>query len=199
MELLSKYPTGDEFLVTYNPDMQIEYTKPQNLERCYMGTAPVLGVVGRAYGEDVALSWLSIQINNLSEYAGSKDKMDKEKTYLCAAHLKNEFGYMKVTEFMVFFTQMKAGKYGRFYGAVDPIMIAEAMGKFALDRLDTIARYEADAKRKRQAEEDAAHQAEVDAFKAELKARGMTLQEWIAQNCPDLESFELIKIASNAV
>ena len=46
---------------------------------------------------------------------------------------------MKLPELMLFFQQFKAGKYGRFYGSVDPMVITTALQEFLRFRAERLA------------------------------------------------------------
>lgn len=92
--------------------------------------APSLVRVARTYGKNVAESWLEIQIFDLGEYAGVKEKPENTQIEQCARTIISQYGYLKVTELMVFFVRFKAGIYGRFYGAVDVLAITTALNDF---------------------------------------------------------------------
>lgn len=48
---------------------------------------------------------------------------------------------MKVTELLIFFYRFKTGRYGHFYGSVDPMVVMEALGIFLKEREDLRRRY----------------------------------------------------------
>lgn len=57
---------------------------------------------------------------------------------------------------MLFFSRFKAGRYGRFYGNVDPMVITSALVIFRRERAEVIARHEdedREKERERQASE----------------------------------------------
>jgi hypothetical protein len=57
--------------------------------------------------------------------------------------IRNEFGYLKATEVMLFVWRFKAGHYGELYGAVDPVRIMRALrGRFCEERAKLIQRHE---------------------------------------------------------
>ena len=186
------YKDSTNFLALFNPDRQVEFTA--DLSRCYTGTAPVLGTVGRAFGESTAITWLTIQLENLAEFANKYEKMPPATLKSLAPSIKFEWGYMKVTELMHFFQLFKCGRYGRFYGSFDSMVVTAGLREYARDRLDYIAKFEAEAKRKAEAEENARHDKEVAEFKDMLERRGITIEQWIAENC-DQQSQELINLA----
>lgn len=43
---------------------------------------------------------------------------------------------------MLFFFRFKAGKYGTFFGSVDPMTITSALSSFCRERLDANAKHE---------------------------------------------------------
>lgn len=136
IECINKYIDKVNFLKLFNPDMQYKYCK--NLDRCYSGSAPTLSVVSEAFGEDVATSWIAIMVRDLSEFAGCKDKLSLSQINHLERLVMLNFGYMKVTELMHFFVMFKSGKFGKFYGAVDGLVIMEALQDFAKMRRDKI-------------------------------------------------------------
>lgn len=58
-----------------------------------------------------------------------------------------EFYYLNAAEVMLFFRRFKLGRYGRFYGSVDPQVITRALGDFRRDRMDAISRHDAEQER----------------------------------------------------
>lgn len=53
---------------------------------------------------------------------------------MCANVIATEFYYLSVTELMLFFHRFKSGRYGRFYGSVDPLMITTSLRDFIKER-----------------------------------------------------------------
>jgi hypothetical protein len=58
---------------------------------------------------------------------------DKQAEFL-AEVIANEYYFLKASELLLFFYNFKTGKYGRFYGVVDPMRIMEALGEFKDER-----------------------------------------------------------------
>ena len=126
------------------------------MEKCHFGKAPSLALVEQTYGRQTATSWLEIQLNNLSEFAGCKEKMTTAQIAETAAMILDGYPHYKLTEFMLFFQRFKRCEYGKFYGAVDPMVIFQALVTFNEQRARAI-QARADAKRQqRQAAEDTA-------------------------------------------
>ena len=111
-----------------------------NVDECFFGDFPSLSQL-KALGNNTPQIWLIIHLANLSEFCGARDKLNDDQLYDLASIITTEFYYLKITELMLFFHRFKAGKYGRFYGSVDPLIIVEALHKFCKERGDIIDRH----------------------------------------------------------
>lgn len=154
-----------KLLTAYNPANQIRYCR--DLQRCFLGHAPTIGSVAEAYGQETAESWLEIQLNDLSEFAGCKEKLTEAKRTEIAAMIFEDYPHFKLTEFMLFFHKFKKGEYGRFYGAVDPMIILNAVKDFNAERNQVHARRERQLEKERQA----AAEMEAESLKARYLQR----------------------------
>lgn len=150
-EVVSIYGSSEKFLKTLNPSVQIRAAA--NIERAYMGKAPRLSVVCGAYSQKVAEIWLMAQLENMNDFCGVKQKMTIPQMRELAQMLIVEVYYLKVSELMLFFHRFKSGKYGEFYGVVDPQKIMSGINAFLRDRMDEIAQFERIAAHKRIEEE----------------------------------------------
>lgn len=153
IELRSRF--GDNpgnILAQFAPDKQVQYCR--EVDRCYFGKAPSVAIMAKTYGREIAESWLEIQLQNLSEFAGCKEKIKSHQITELAAMMIERYGYYKLTEFMLFFQKFKRGEYGKFYGAVDPMLIMQALDDFQRERVSAYTRKENQEERaKRQREE----------------------------------------------
>lgn len=120
---------------------------------CYFGGAPTLNMLNITYGSQTAAMWLVPQLYNLSEYCGCKDKLQGKPLEECASVIAVEFGYLSVTELMLFFHRFKSGRYGRFYGSVDPLVITTSIRDFLKERLFAYEQHEQEERDLRHAEE----------------------------------------------
>ncbi len=136
--------------------MQCQYSK--YLERVFMGNAPAIFTVKDAYGVNIAESWIESQIYDLSEFSGSKDKLSTAQIEQVAQVIIAEFGYMKTTELMYFFMLFKSGRFGKFYGAVDGLVITIALRDFCEIRAEKIREF----KKRRNEEQRKIEQIEHD-------------------------------------
>lgn len=141
--IIERYGTREKFLLTFTPDRQVTYCPEE--QRCVMGHAPTLGAVDRAYGGNTSAAWLVIQLSNLSEFCGCRDKLSVGQLEELARIITQSYPYLKITEMMLFFYRFKQGRYGRFYGTVDPLVITTSLSVFIRERGELLTRYERQA------------------------------------------------------
>lgn len=152
---IERYKNPQTFLSIFTPVKQYAYTK--DLRRVYMGDAPSLGIISKAWGDNITEAWLELQLIDLGEFSGVKDKMSTFQLDSISQVIMATWGYYKVTEMMLFFLQFKSGKYGKFYGAVDSMVITEALREFDKERRQAIERFEReDEARQKEVQEEAA-------------------------------------------
>lgn len=121
-------------------------------ERAFFGEAPTLTDINLAYGKQTSVLWLVPQLIDLSEYCGCREKLKDNMLEDLAKIISIEYHYYKTSELLLFFYWFKAGKYGRFYGSVDPMVITTALQDFVLDRRSAYAkRVQEEERRKREA------------------------------------------------
>lgn len=149
------YGSREQFLVTFNPDLQREVCSDVKL--CLRGGAPSMAQINTTYGEKTATMWLVPQLYNLSEYCGCRDKLQGEPLKDCASVIAMDFYYLTVTEMMLFFHWFKSGRYGRFYGSVDPLVITTSLRSFVKERNQMIERYEQEQRELEEEEERRQH------------------------------------------
>lgn len=140
-------------MTAFTPDRQVAFCR--DAERCFFGSAPSIGLVGTAYGEAVAAGWMQNQLRDLSAFAGVKVKLTERQTVETAYIMLDNWPHYRLTEFMLFFHGFKSGRYGRFYGMVDPMTILEAMEKFSAERAEAYAAKRSEEERAARAAEDA--------------------------------------------
>lgn len=132
-----------EFLEKANPNRQVKAA--QNLSDSIMGDHPTLADINIAYNDgqckNAAAKWLSVHIGDLSKFTGAKN-IDANQQRELARIIASAYGYLKVTELLLFFYFFKTGRYGRFYGSVDPMVITCALRDFIKERNIFIEQYE---------------------------------------------------------
>ena len=159
--------------MTFNPDLQPVVS--ENEQRAILGTAPMLCVIDAAYGEGSAVTWLIPQLHNMCAAVGVKIKLDDAQLKQLAQMIREELGFLKVTEVMLFLWRLKGGHYGEFYGSVDIQRIMRALrGKFFDERTKVIERYEGELKDRERQEraKTALKPHEIQALRKRLQQEG---------------------------
>lgn len=149
--ITSKFGDRDSFLVKVTPDTQASFARKP--EKAIMGDYPTLTDICLAYGKTFSEQWLYPQIADLSTFTGAKN-LTKEQIQKLASVIAIEYRHLKVTELLLFFHLFKTGRYGRFYGTVDPMVITCALRDFMKERNVFIGQYE-QLERERKAAEEA--------------------------------------------
>lgn len=141
VQVVDRYKSASNLMKTFNPGMQSKFMT-ENLQRCFTGHAPSLTRVKVSFGEEIANNWLIIQITDLALFCGIKEKPDMAQVEAIARTIIANYGYLKLTELMVFFQRFKAGKHGTFYGNFDGITLNKALNDFLKYRREKLTEYE---------------------------------------------------------
>ena len=165
--LLQTHSDLESFMKVMNPPVQ-QYCA-EHEDKAFFGTAPSLLTLRRAYHDEAATMWMLPQLYDLCEYCGVREKLDESQMTQLARVIITEFPYLKVSEIMLFLHRFKAGRYGRFYGAIDPMVIMTALRFDFMDER-AAAIYEREHAEERAAWE--AHCREVARERAEARAAG---------------------------
>lgn len=164
-EIISRYGDIKKFMLTFTCSHEKEYCK--HVWRCIFGKAPTLSQVNATYGNNTSAAWLVPLIYDLSEFCGCKEKISDKQTEEVAYIIVNDYHWLKVTEIMLFFWWFKSGKYGKFYGNVDPMIITTALRQFVDDRNAIIAKRDS---------------MEIEKKETEWKERAISYEEWRKRN-----------------
>lgn len=78
----------------------------------------------------------------MNDFAEVSTKIAKEQLSELAEIFLSEYYYVNTAEVCLFIARFKAGKYGRFYGAIDPMKITSAMLDYISERRKDIERKE---------------------------------------------------------
>ena len=141
-----RYGNREKFLHQMSPIYQTYAA--QNPDKAFFGDAPTLTVINATYGKNTAVMWLIPQLNNVSRFCGCKERLTDEVTEELARSIAAEYYYLKTSELMLFLQRFKMGHYGRFYGAVDPLVITTALQDFLADRRTAYAKHQQEEERK---------------------------------------------------
>lgn len=151
MALREKYGNIPNFLKRCNPSFQSYYI--DNPILAFRQEAPTLALLKQSFNNDITTAWLMPEIQSVSEFCGCKDKFTKDQLEETARLIASAYPWLKVSELLLFFGWLKLGRYGKFYGCLDPMVITTALQDFIRERSIYIDRLD-QQKREKEAEED---------------------------------------------
>ena len=131
---------SEKIMHDYSPLLCQEYAS-KYLDRCFSGTAPTLTRL-RLASPGTEKTWLEAQISYLNTFCGTEKKMDNLQIDAISNAFVNSYGYIKLTELMVFLAKIASGKFGKFYGAVDPMQIMANFCEFMKYRFRNTPKYD---------------------------------------------------------
>ena len=137
--LMPRFGDRTAFLTKCNPASQIGFGR--NPRASILGDYPTLTDLTIAYGKTMAVQWLVPQLTDLSVFSGAKDLTVGQLEQL-ASVIATAYPWMKITELLLFFFRFKTGRYGRFYGTVDPLVVTTALREFVEERNMLLDQYE---------------------------------------------------------
>lgn len=142
--LLNKYPDPAQFILDYNPDLQFKLVRcnATHSELALNDSIPSLGLLSSTYGDETPIEWLKIQFGSLNDFAEVSTKIAKEQLSELSEIFLSEYYYINAAEICFFIARFKSGKYGRFYGSIDPLKITSAMLDYVSERRKDIERKE---------------------------------------------------------
>lgn len=133
IELIRKYGNDEKtFIDVCNGVMKMVVLRGS--EECFFGCYPTMAQVNAAYHKNMSKAILMAQLTDLSEYCGCKNKLDNRQMEQCAEIIGMTYPYLKISELALFFMWLKSARYGRFYGAIDPMIIVSALHDFVRER-----------------------------------------------------------------
>ena len=166
---LEKYGDFDSFCETFSPKNMQKYCAHPS--RCVNGNAPTLASVKHAYGVPSAKLWIKALAADFAANAVNRSdrRMTEEQLDDWADTALTEWGYLTVTEWMLFFQKAKAGKFGSLYNDVNCIRLSEMVNDFVYGpyRQELKDQFEQECQKAMRAREE-----------AERKGKTMTAEEF---------------------
>ena len=99
-----------------------------------------------------ARGWITYHLADMFDYCSIHDKPSSEQMVDLAQIILTDNPNLNAAEFLLFIFQFKAGKYGRFFGTIDPLVVTTALNDFKNYRREKLIQYrdEEEAIRKQQ-------------------------------------------------
>lgn len=127
---IDKYGDKAKFVSVFSPSKINQYATL--VDRCIAGTAPTIHVAEKAYGTNMIVGWLIMQLDYINNAVGADKKMNAIQMEELSRNIlsNDDFQMLKVTDIMLFVHQFTSGKYGHFYGSVDAQVIGNALYQY---------------------------------------------------------------------
>lgn len=97
-----------------------------------------LATFSSTYTKDGCLALVELWLYELSEFAGVNGKITQLQVQQLAQMIYSDAYFLNFAEFGLFFSRIKKGYYGEFYGNVDPIKIMTFLDKYLTERILSI-------------------------------------------------------------
>ena len=143
--VMQRFGSEDDFMMKVNPSTQTAFG--ENPKTAITGDYPTLRDIDMAYGNGFSTEWVMVQIDNMSLHTGARN-LTKEQQLELSRIIATEYRHLKVTELLLFFYRFKTGRYGRFYGSVDPMVVTCALRDFVEERNSMIDQYDQERRTK---------------------------------------------------
>lgn len=108
-------------------------------DEAFFSDAPTLYRFEAAYRVSAAYYIMPL-LQNLDKFCGLQrdGHISLEQISETARLIAAQYPYLRVTEVQLFFARIKSGRYGHFYGRIDPLFIMNALRAFAHERAEAI-------------------------------------------------------------
>ena len=155
--ILQSSDNPESFIDFFSAGKQVDIQRDR--VSCFFGPFPTLQEVNCAYKDYVAEKWLITQLDDLNKFSMQRDQMEVCHYDILPAMIMDKYSYLKVTEIMLFFWEVKCGSYGCFYNKIEPARIMDMLWQFVTKtRQEAVRQREQEAIRKY---EEYRHQNEV--------------------------------------
>lgn len=121
--------TKEEFARAYNSKNMYAYAMSE--ERCHVGKAPTLFESAHQFGRETCLSFIDEVLLALVNFTAARIRLTTEQRHRLAWVVLTQFGWLRVTELLLFVVKAQAGEFGKFYNTIDPLDITAALQKWA--------------------------------------------------------------------
>lgn len=134
---------------------------------------PTLRQVRRQYSPATVEAWLDIQLADLVRFCGVKGNGEfMQIVDMLVAVIADNFAYLKLSELLLFFQWFKSGRFGRFYGVMNALVITDALQHFCAAKSARLAQIA------RMREQDKLREHEAERRRLEQNGELLTAAEW---------------------
>lgn len=146
--------SAQSFIETYDPKNFFNYTTDE--VRCHDGNAPTLRECVKMYGRNTTAQVMRPYLDFFFGFLTAAKKPTPSQRDTIVWLTIQQYGWLKISEWLLFFTKAMAGEFGKFYNNVDPLDMMTAIREWALTCRDLAnARHERSIREQRERERDA--------------------------------------------
>lgn len=153
----SKYVSAENFLSKYDPRCATEMISTLGKGGLMKADTPTLTIIKHAFGYKTATTFLSVFLKSVAKFHQLADKIDPETMYDIADCIMQEFYYLKASELVVFFQELKTSHFrdrndedrGKMYGVFSGQVIMDCLYKFKEERNRYIDEQKAEEQRRK--------------------------------------------------
>lgn len=101
----------------------------------------------KVYGEKAILALIQAWVFDLGNFVGVKEKANESQLRELSELFYEEAYFLNLAEMGLFFNRVKRGKYGEFFGSIDPLKILKFLDEFLVERNQAVAELRKEADR----------------------------------------------------
>ena len=135
---LLKYREQKDFIsmTPGNATIELRHVKTENdlLVSVQNSETPSIAKLKKHHGEDKAIAYLGIWIADLNVSLGVKNTMDPDRIKECAFFIIDDYYYLTLADFKLFFTSIKRGKYGKMFESIGTPKIMAWLEEYVISR-----------------------------------------------------------------
>lgn len=137
-ESLSRYLDHKDFISMSpkNANIDLRHIKSENdiLISVQNSETPSISNLKKHHGEKKVIAYLGIWIADLNMSLGVKNTMDSTQIEECAFFILDDYYYLTMADFKLFFTSIKKGKYGKMFESIGTHKILGWIDEYTVQR-----------------------------------------------------------------
>lgn len=119
--------------------LQARYSETQvsNIEQVIKQGERSIAYLKREYSDEVVKALLVVEIDKLLRFFNLSKSMDDFQIVETIKLIQQDYYYLSILDFKLFFNRLRKGEYGSLYGKIDGLTILERLNQYDLERTNT--------------------------------------------------------------
>jgi hypothetical protein len=135
---IEKYSSPESF-INLSPkaaNIDLRHIKTENdiLVSVKNSETPSIARIKKHHGEESTISFIALWIADLNISLNIKNTMGVDQIEECAFFILDDYYYLTMADFKLFFTGIKKGKYGKTYESLSMAKILEWLESYVINR-----------------------------------------------------------------